>query len=183
MAAGVSAPGVGVYTTDLNGGYASADGTSFASPLVAGLAALIISAKPEFTNVQVADTIRNSADDLGNHARYGLGRVNAYKAMMIAANGSSSAFTPQPPMPKTYAYPNPFRPGTGRPLSFSIPDKLLGSDLQISIYTTEGEKVKKLSTQLWDGTNEAGQKAASGIYVFFLKTEKGTAKGKFALLR
>jgi len=183
MSTGVSAPGVGVYTTDLNGTYAYADGTSFASPLVAGLAALIISAKPAFTSMQVADTIRNSADELGNSASFGQGRVNAYKAMMLAVNGSLSAFAAAPAMPKAYAYPNPFRPGTGRPLSFSIPDRLLGSDLKITIYTTEGEKVKKLSTQLWDGTNEAGQKAASGVYIFFIKTDKGTSKGKFALLR
>ncbi|HBB68302.1 MAG: hypothetical protein A2X28_05495 [Elusimicrobia bacterium GWA2_56_46] len=183
MSTGVSAPGVGIYTTDLGGAYAYADGTSFASPLVAGLAALIISAKPAFTSTQVADTIRNTADELGNAASFGRGRVNAYKAMMLAVNGSLSAFAAAQAMPKAYAYPNPFRPGTGRPLSFSIPDALLGSDLKITIYTTEGEKVKKLSTQLWDGTNEAGQKVASGIYIFFIKTDKGTSKGKFALLR
>jgi len=38
---GIAAPGVDIYTTDLNGGYAQASGTSFASPMAAGLAALL----------------------------------------------------------------------------------------------------------------------------------------------
>lgn len=36
---------------------------------------------------------------------------------------------------------------------------------------------------VWDGTNNAGQTAASGVYLFRLATGAGTAKKKMVLLK
>jgi subtilisin family serine protease len=183
---GVAAPGVEVYTTDLHGGYANADGTSFASPFVAGLAALLWSANPSLTNDQIVNFLRVSAADrgaAGPDSIYGYGRVDAFKAMLYAKNGSAAGYTSRPELDKAYAYPNPYTFSSGRPLSFSMPDDLLALDLEVTIYTAEGEKIKKVTSPVWDGTNEAGHKVASGVYLFFMKTDKGTARGKFAVLR
>jgi len=185
-ARGVTAPGVGVYTTDLNGNFADASGTSFSAPFVSGIAALVWSAKPALTNAQVGDALRNSADDLGSAGPdnyFGYGRVNAYKAILLAVDGNLSAYTAFTLLQKTYAYPNPFKPASDRILTLSIPAWLMGGELAVEIYNTEGEKVRKLSGLLWDGKNEAGQWAASGVYLFLVKTGKGKAKGKFALIR
>ena len=182
---GVTAPGKDIYTTAPGAAYSFVSGTSFASPLVAGLAALIISTRPALSASQVGDIIRTSADDLlpaGPDPVYGFGRVNAYKALLSAVNGDFTAFTPPAPKKKAYAYPNPFRPGSGL-LSFIVPDDISGSGLEIGIYTSEGERIKTLSNQTWDGKNNAGQKTASGVYLFFVETDKGSAMGKFALLR
>ncbi|MFA6433681.1 MAG: S8 family serine peptidase [Elusimicrobiales bacterium] len=184
-ARGVTAPGVNTFTTVPGPGFAADSGTSFASPLAAGLAALLISTRPALTPTQVGDVIRNSADDLGAagpDALYGFGRLNAYKAMLLLVTGNTSAFAPAAPRTGAYAFPSPYRPGAGL-LSFFIPDEISGANLEISVYTSEGEKIKKISGQTWDGRNEAGRAAASGVYLFFIKTEKGTAKGKFALIR
>jgi len=51
-ASGLVAPGVSVLTTGLNGGTANASGTSIASPMGAGLAALILSASPGLSPAQ-----------------------------------------------------------------------------------------------------------------------------------
>jgi len=57
-------------------------GTSFASPLTAGVAALILSAHPYLNPIQVRDAIRNTADNSGNpNNEYGWGLVNAYEAI------------------------------------------------------------------------------------------------------
>ena len=185
-ARGVTAPGVNIFTTVPGAAFSSDSGTSFASPLASGLAALIISARPALTPLQIGNFIRNSADDLGTagpDTLYGHGRVNAYKAMLLAVNGSSSAFSPAAAQQGgAYAFPSPYRPGAG-PLSFFVPDEISGARLEINIYTSEGEKVKAISSRTWDGRNEAGRAAASGVYLFRITTEKGTAKGKFALLR
>ncbi|KPJ64176.1 hypothetical protein AMJ44_13240, partial [candidate division WOR-1 bacterium DG_54_3] len=61
-------------------------GTSMACPHVAGLAALILSNKPGFTNEQVRQVLWESADDLGDPGRdiyYGHGKINAYRALQI----------------------------------------------------------------------------------------------------
>ncbi len=64
------------------------DGTSFASPLAAGLAGLVISRFPNFNPLQVAQQIRINSDvidTLTQNAAYyhqlGYGRINAYKAL------------------------------------------------------------------------------------------------------
>ena len=60
----VVAPGVGLPSTFWNGGYAAWSGTSFSSPLVAAEAALIISAKPNWTAARVRNQIKNQADSV-----------------------------------------------------------------------------------------------------------------------
>jgi len=54
----ISAPGVSIYTTANGGGYRYASGTSFSSPITAGLAGLIFSLNPSLTNSQVVDLIK-----------------------------------------------------------------------------------------------------------------------------
>ena len=54
------APGVDIYSTIPDGGYASFDGTSMASPVVAGVAAVIRSYYPDLTAEQVKDVLMSS---------------------------------------------------------------------------------------------------------------------------
>lgn len=61
-------------------------GTSMSSPHVAGLAALIREKHPEFTNEQVRQVIRVSADDIadpGFDINSGYGRINASAALAV----------------------------------------------------------------------------------------------------
>ncbi|HLF15408.1 MAG TPA: S8 family serine peptidase [Bacteroidota bacterium] len=60
----VTAPGVGVYSASTGGfdSYSYQSGTSLASPMAAGAAALLLSARPELTPVRVRDILRASAD-------------------------------------------------------------------------------------------------------------------------
>ena len=60
----LAAPGVNVYSTVPGGGYQSLDGTSMASPHVAGVAALIRSTNPKLTPAQVRDRLATQANDL-----------------------------------------------------------------------------------------------------------------------
>lgn len=50
----VVAPGVGIKSTDSNGDYFSDEGTSYAAPYVAGLAALILSEDSSLTQNRCA---------------------------------------------------------------------------------------------------------------------------------
>ena len=83
----VAAPGVHIYTTDIRGsnGYANGDyvatfnGTSSATPLVAGAAALALSQNPSMTPAEVRDLLQQTADDLGASGfdnQFGHGRLN-----------------------------------------------------------------------------------------------------------
>ncbi|MCX5786451.1 MAG: S8 family serine peptidase [Elusimicrobia bacterium] len=180
---GLTAPGDNLLTTDLAGAYTYASGTSFSAPMVSGLAALIWSAKPGLSPGQVWDIMKNSADDLGMPGAdqyFGFGRINALKAMRLAVNNTYADFKGAF---KSLPLPNPFRPKTDKTIVFTIPTELLAGNVELRIYTQEGELVKKLSSPGWDGKNESGFFVASGVYVFHLKTDKGSAKGKFAVIR
>ncbi len=84
----ISAPGVGIYSTFKNGNYGSKDGTSMATPHIAGTAALILSYRPTLSVDELEDMIRETAipltggadTDSPNHG-YGYGLVDAYAAI------------------------------------------------------------------------------------------------------
>jgi serine protease len=65
------------------GGYSEYDGTSMASPHVAGVAAKIWAARPQCTNEQVREALQSTALDLGDVGRddmFGFGLVQAVDA-------------------------------------------------------------------------------------------------------
>jgi len=81
------APGVRVLTTERGGDYAPANGTSFASPIAAGVAALLWSVEPGFRPTTVVEIMQQTAADLGKAGRdgdYGYGLVDAAAAVDLA---------------------------------------------------------------------------------------------------
>ncbi len=79
--------------------YYRAKGTSMAAPHVSGLASLLLSVHPEFSNEQVRQAIRVSGDDLGSpgfDSTYGFGRINAYSAIQINSPCTSWIEEPYP---------------------------------------------------------------------------------------
>ena len=89
----ISAPGHNIYTTNSSGGYSMAYGTSFATPNVAAVAALVMAANPSLTPTDVLAVISNTALDLGDPGwdpYFGHGRVDALAAVELAANASTS---------------------------------------------------------------------------------------------
>lgn len=88
-----TAPTYPTYLSDrgLTTSYASLSGTSQASAVVAGVAALVWSAQPWLSAQQVFDRLVATADDLGDAGRddaYGAGRVNAAAAVLDAWTGA-----------------------------------------------------------------------------------------------
>ncbi|MEO1626424.1 MAG: S8 family serine peptidase, partial [Bacteroidota bacterium] len=121
-------PGRGIWTTDnerfglgftSNSRYTSSfGGTSSATPLVAGAAALILSANPKLTAKQVKDILQTTADKIEdtqpdpvlNHRKgiydsnrhsewFGYGKINAAKAVKKAKD----MIAPPPPKPEPVA--------------------------------------------------------------------------------
>lgn len=84
----VSAPGVGILSTVWDNGWGFKDGTSMASPHVAGIAALMLSCNTNLTPVQLRTMIRDTARPLRDNPadpvpndRYGTGLVDARAAV------------------------------------------------------------------------------------------------------
>lgn len=77
----VAAPGVQILSTVRGGRYEAWNGTSMATPNVAGVVALIWAAHPTWTNAQVRAALENGADNIGQAIYFGRGRVNAARAV------------------------------------------------------------------------------------------------------
>ena len=108
----ITAPGVKIYTTTLNGSYRSDfNGTSAACPFVSGVAALVLSVNPNLTGQKVMDIIGSTARKVGGYNyqyqtgtnpshscgiwnyEMGYGLVNAYAAVQVAACRTVVNFT------------------------------------------------------------------------------------------
>jgi len=86
----VSAPGVAIWSTLYPHKYAGNDwnGTSMASPLVASLAALVRYRFPAYSNLQVAEQVRVTCNDISRAnplyvGRLGRGRIDALSALTV----------------------------------------------------------------------------------------------------
>lgn len=84
-------------------------------------------------------------------------------------------------------WPNPFNPTTT--IGFTLK---MGGDHELAIYDVRGALVKVLSrgylaagshTVKWDGTNSRGEKVASGMYLYLLKSGNELKRNKMILLR
>jgi subtilisin family serine protease len=93
----VSAPGVNVRSSINGGGYANFDGTSMASPHVAGCFALLQSIDPAMTLDEAENLMRDNALDLGAAGpdyTYGFGRLDCFAAASQLSPGFSLSATP-----------------------------------------------------------------------------------------
>ena len=84
-------------------------------------------------------------------------------------------------------YPNPFNPSTM--ISFTLPR---AAEVRLSVFNVLGQEVVRLlDGQLpagehyvvWDGRDGEGNRAASGVYLYRLSTEKFTQARKMMLLK
>jgi subtilisin family serine protease len=110
----IAAPGVDIpgpaWRDAGNGPYILHTGTSAAAPHVSGLAALLLSIKPDQTPAQLREIITSTADQINPRSRdsfLGAGRINAFKAVNVLRP------VPVPTRPAVRTTPTPERgPGT-----------------------------------------------------------------------
>ena len=87
---------------------------------------------------------------------------------------------------KFVVYPNPYKPSKHG--NSGIIFNGLKSGAEIKIYNIAGELVFETKTivdgaYVWDSGNNAGNQAASGVYIYYVKSDGKTRKGKFAIER
>lgn len=81
----VSAPGASINSTVPYGNYSTFNGTSMASPMVAGLCGLILSVNPMLSSSQVEDCLTGTTDYINSFVgSLGTGRINAHQAVLCA---------------------------------------------------------------------------------------------------
>lgn len=122
-----------------------------------------------------------------------------------SAGGSSMAFdiyqavfTKLPDITTIYSYPNPSSTGQTR-LKIITTNLVETKNIELKIYDVNGELIREAKTgeisqvaisdnrveyeYSWNGRNENGEKAASGIYLYWFKADNKEKIGKVALVK
>ena len=193
----VMAPGVSIYAPFPGNTYAYGSGTSFSSPISAGVAALLFSLNPAWTPDQIRIFLLATA--VPASLLNGYGRVDA--AGSLAAAQSVLAGGPLPTLPTTpgeattqaitsldasLVYPNPWRADrhAGVPIVFDN----LTADSTVKIFTLSGYLTRTLTPlsgkASWDLKNDSGSLVASGVYFYSITDREGEkSQGKLAVIR
>lgn len=179
------------------GGYLGQNGTSQASPHVAGTVALMLQVKNDLTYseaVQVfSETARtNQFTGTTPNDNVGAGYLDAHAAVKKVVDIVGSIEDPEIGIqPEDFVlkqnYPNPFNPTTTIEYTLNKTAHAL-----IKIYNIYGQEIITLVDQkkpsgtfslTWDGKNGNGQQVATGVYYFRLKAADFAATRKMVLLR
>lgn len=167
----ISAPGMGIYSTIPNNSYGYLDGTSMATPIVSGVAALILSKNPFLTPAEIESILKKSSKDLGEKGKdsyFGYGRVDAYNALSI---------TPMP-ITKLSISKKKMSSADTKPIKIITTVKHSGK-IYLYVRDSEGKLVKQFVmkktwkggqlSESWDGIMDNEEVAPKGKYTIIVK--------------
>ncbi|TET21532.1 MAG: hypothetical protein E3J71_09230 [Candidatus Stahlbacteria bacterium] len=207
------APAAGVYVIDVDdtiSHYFYGNGTSYAAPLVAGIAALMLEVHPEYRGNPdtIISLLEQSASNTSSpNDTIGYGIPDAYQAI-LPLPADIDTFSRNELLPP---YPNPFYPGSQALIYFPFRLNKASTRIRLRIFTLSGERVlekplvplyatEEVDDEIaigtyddpadleqigafWDGLTENGKPVASGLYLVVLSTQYGSHAAKFLLLR
>lgn len=133
----------------------------------------------------------------GGNDLHAVDLVNELEGAAVGGNGSSArilqlrAVTAESNVSRLRIYPNPYDPARGRPLTF---DRLPNNVETFEIFTLLGQRVASFSSGIgydpvtgvatWSGQVAGSRPAASGSYLYRMKTASGeTVQGIFLVTR
>lgn len=173
------APGVNILSI-IPGGFASYSGTSMATPFVAGVAALVLSIRPDFSAEQVIQRLMSTTKPLPGVAGRTVtgGIVDAYNAVNFEADVTSTA-TPSVPEPKKDEIPTAVTLVPNGTSDYDLLAKILGTNdfyqgyggtnagFVTGLYRTLlGREPEPAGLQSWVGRLDAGQTRIQVIETF-----------------
>ncbi|WP_281323582.1 S8 family serine peptidase [Flavobacterium aestivum] len=162
----VMAQGQADVVSDPSGNITTANGTSFSSPIMAGMVACLWQAYPNKTNKQIRDLIVKSADRyLVPTTQYGYGIPNFSLALSNGLGVHDFSKT------DVFLYPNPVNDFS----TVSFSENLDGGVFQI--YTMLGQKIME-QTITNDSPTISLKALQSGVYVYKMDYNGKTKTGK-----
>lgn len=165
----ICAPGVQIKSLDYNttNGYTLMDGTSMATPLVAGAVALMLSKNPELTPAQIDEILENTSIPLSEHKNndFGAGRLDALAAVnavdYTAIEENSS---------EIQVFPNP---------TDDHVNIVCEGMRQISVFSMDGKLVRQVESH---GNECRIEGLPNGVYVLSIETSNSLITRKIVKL-
>ena len=162
----VMAQGLASVLSNTQGEITAANGTSFSSPITAGLVACLWQALPELTNQEILQLVRQSADRYNNpNGQYGYGIPDFALALNMGLGlekkGTHSFML----------YPNP----SYSLVNISFPKQI--NEVNISVFNSLGQRVLRQQISAGQPSFTISQ-LSPGIYTYAIESENATQAGK-----
>lgn len=167
----ITAMGQNTLVVASSGNIARSNGTSFSSPIMAGLVACLWQAHPTVPMMTVIKALEKSADQADRPDAYkGFGIPNFLRAHAILANAESTAI---PKDSIVNVYPNPFIEGVSVEFYSQVEQ-----DLKVNIYKSNGKLLTSEDFHVLPYVNTLLQldrvkKLKAGNYVVSVQTSNG----------
>jgi subtilisin family serine protease len=160
-------------------GYTTDDGTSFATPLVAGVAACLMQARPQWTPREVSCALRSTASRAANpDFRLGYGVVDALAALRWSPGAAAPGVSG---LELALAGPNPLRRDRG-PARVRVglgAGTAAAQSVRLEVSDVGGRRIRELWTGVltcgvpvsvsWDGRDDEGRACRGGLYFITLR--------------
>lgn len=157
------------YVVNAAGGINAGNGTSFASPVLAGLVACLRQALPQKNALEILDIVRQHGHQyLTPDSIMGYGIPDMYQAYLDNAVAIKEAVRPAP---SVLLYPNPCEN------ELVIPNSD-GSIRQIEIYDVSGKLVRRVENCWYDLNTISVADLKSGFYIVRVKTDTSIKTAK-----
>lgn len=162
----VVAQGVGTTVATASGSIGVANGTSFSSPITAGLVACLWQSLPNLTNAEILQLVKQSASIYAMPtAQLGYGIPNFHNAFLAGQLLSNPVFVTA----AFSVYPNPFEDQ----LTIELESHSIG---QLKMYTTTGQLI--LQKEIHSNQSISVSHLQSGLYFYTFQSEILMKSGK-----
>ncbi|MGA7162326.1 MAG: S8 family serine peptidase [Bacteroidota bacterium] len=182
-----STPDSALISTD--GKHVAMQGTSMATPHVAGVAALLLQSKPTLTSDQLKNAMtttarRDAFTGSSVSSLWGYGKIDATGAMGNVLSAVKSSVALPTDFSLDQNYPNPFNPSTE--IRYTLPQHFKGN-VSLTVFDVLGKKVATLVNQqqaegefsaLWTASS-----VSSGVYFYILRAGNFLAVKKMMLMK
>jgi subtilisin family serine protease len=176
--------------------YTQGDGSSFAAPLIAGLAACLLEARPSWTPTEVIRSLRETASNIcAPDNSQGWGIPDGLAALRWAPGPVAPALPAHGYLELELQGPNPVRPARGpMRVRFGLGPRLSStSKARLQVFDATGRLVRDLYRGSlccghwrladWDGIDHDGREARPGLYFVNFDVEGRVSTLRVALLR
>ncbi len=176
----VSTMGLGTFVQDVDGFITSGNGTSFSSPVLAGVVTCLWQAFPNKSNFEIMDAVRRSANQYNNpDTLLGYGVPDFQVAYNLLNPIQVSNLNPS--MPNITIYPNPIGDNQWLNISFTSPEQC---SLAVSVYNNIGEKIFQGNiNQVNQGENDIQianmDQLSAGVYMIQITSDTYSYSAKF----